>query len=95
MVKLKNPVHEQIKELKAISKDDTVPESISKQVDRIELKYVPRVIRFFYPYEVQIYDQVSGIENEKGRSAHHEYKRSQVKVAMKRVMGNLMDGSSN
>ncbi len=36
-------------------------------------------------------DEVSHIENEKGRSAHVEYKKAQQKAALLRVMGNLAD----
>jgi hypothetical protein len=36
-------------------------------------------------------DQRSFEDNEKGRSAHSEYKRAQVQTALKRVMGALVD----
>ena len=36
-------------------------------------------------------DLHSSEENEKGRSAHSEYKKAQIQTALKRVMGNLVD----
>ena len=53
------------------------------------MKYLQREVRFFYPFEVQVVDQHSNEENEKGRSAHSEYKRAQVQTALRRVMGSL------
>ena len=52
---------------------------------------IAREIRFFYPFEVQLMDRQSYDENERGRSAHSEYKKSQIQTAMRRVMGNLVD----
>ena len=52
--------------------------------------FIKREIRFFYPFEVQIVDQISHEENEQGLSAHKEYKKAQVQSALRRVMGNLM-----
>jgi len=62
-------------------------------VDKIDPKTIQKMIRFFYPFEIQVMDQLSHIENEKGRSAHHEYKKAQQNTAMVRVMGSLVQTS--
>jgi uncharacterized protein (TIGR04562 family) len=62
---------------------------ITSAIERVDQKYIQRVTRFFYPYEVQVMDELSYIENEKGRSAHAQYKQAQQQAAMKRVMGAL------
>jgi uncharacterized protein (TIGR04562 family) len=80
------------KDLKQSSKDMNSQTEMVKTLDRIDPKSIPKEVRFFYPYEVQVVDQNSAEENEKGRSAHSEYKRAQVITAMKRVMGGLGDG---
>ena len=54
-------------------------------------KYLQREVRFFYPFEVQIMDKVSAEENEKGRSAHSEYRKAQIQTALRRVMGSFLD----
>jgi uncharacterized protein (TIGR04562 family) len=91
LIKLQSPLYQDLRELKQLAKQESFPEGVQKILDRLDMKFVQREIRFFYPFEVQIVDQVSHEENEKGRSAHSEYKRAQLMTAMKRVMGNLVD----
>lgn len=91
LIKLKNPLFEEIKGLKALARSKPIDDDCSKAIDRIDLKYVQKEVRFFYPYEVQVVDRHSADENEKGRSAHSEYKRAQVQTAMRRVMGSFGD----
>jgi uncharacterized protein (TIGR04562 family) len=90
LIKLKNPLYEDVRELKALVRQKGAQEDLAKTVDRIDLKYVQREIRFFYPFEVQVVDSRSAEENEKGRSAHSEYKKAQVQTALKRVMGGFV-----
>jgi uncharacterized protein (TIGR04562 family) len=91
LIKLRNPLYDDLKELKSLVKSTPVDDDLMKTIDRIDLKYTQREVRFFYPFEVQVVDVKSAEENEKGKSAHSEYKRSQVLAAMKRVMGALAD----
>jgi uncharacterized protein (TIGR04562 family) len=91
LIKLRNPLYEDIRELKSLVKVKTTQDDIAKTIDRIDLRYIQREIRFFYPFEVQVVDQRSAEENERGRSAHSEYKRAQIQTALKRVMGSLVD----
>ena len=91
LIKLRNPLYDDLKELKSLVKAKPVDDDVLKTIDRIDLKYTQREIRFFYPFEVQVVDIKSADENEKGKSAHSEYKRSQIFTAMKRVMGVLAD----
>lgn len=92
LIKLKNPLYEDIKGLKNMARSKAVDDEWNRAIDRIDLKYIQKEVRFFYPYEVQVVDRESAEENEKGRSAHSEYKRSQVLTAMRRVMGSFGDG---
>lgn len=92
LIKLKVPLFDDLRELKAAAKGKDLPEDLLRIVDRIDAsKYLQREIRFFYPYEVQIMDRQSAEENEKGRSAHSEYKKAQLQTALRRVMGSLVD----
>jgi uncharacterized protein (TIGR04562 family) len=90
LIKLKNPLYDNLRDIKTLAKTE-VKEDLQKAIDRIDLKYVQREIRFFYPFEVQVMDEKSAEDNEKGRSAHSEYKKAQVQTALKRVMGSLAD----
>jgi len=91
LIKLRNPLYNDLRELKALVKAKPLDDDVLKTIDRIDLKYTQREIRFFYPFEVQVVDIKSAEENEKGKSSHSEYKRSQIFTAMKRVMGVLTD----
>ncbi len=90
LVKIRNPVFDELKELKSILKaKDSVDPDLSKVIERVDLKFLQRDLHFFYPYEVQVVDEKSHEENEQGRGAHSEYKKAQIQTAMKRVMGPL------
>jgi uncharacterized protein (TIGR04562 family) len=93
LIKLRNPLYDELREIKTLSRSRPTDEELSKAIDRIDLKTIQREIRFFYPFEVQVVDQRSAEENEKGRSAHSEYKRAQRMTALKRVMGSLVDAA--
>jgi uncharacterized protein (TIGR04562 family) len=93
LIKLRNPLYDDLKELKSLSKTRTIHEDLMKVMERIDLKHLQREVRFFYPFEVQVTDQHSSEENEKGRSAHSAYKRAQILTALNRVMGSLADVS--
>jgi uncharacterized protein (TIGR04562 family) len=94
LIKLRNPLYADLKELKAAAKKDmSCSEDISKLVDKIDLKNLQRDVRFFYPYEIQVVDIQNHEQNERGRSAHSEYKKAQLQTAMRRVMGALADAS--
>jgi uncharacterized protein (TIGR04562 family) len=91
LIKLQNPLFSDIKDLKTLAKAGSLDTEALKIAERIDLKHLQKEIRFFYPYEVQIVDKMSAEENEKGRSAHSEYKRAQLQTALRRVMGSLVD----
>ncbi|MCM2322156.1 MAG: TIGR04552 family protein [Oligoflexia bacterium] len=95
LIKLRNPLYEDLKALKTLGRAKQLDAEMMKAIDRVDPRYIQREIRFFYPYEVQLVDRKSADENEKGRSAHSEYKRAQVQTAMRRVMSAfLVDGSA-
>ncbi len=89
LIKFRNPIHDDLRELKASTKATPQAPEIQSLIDRIDLKHLAREVRFFYPYEVQLLDIQSHEENERGRSAHSEYKKAQALTALKRVMGPL------
>lgn len=92
LIKIKNPILDQIREAKKVAQkwsSEEGAQSVLQAVDKIDLKFSSKVVRFFYPYEVQVMDEASYHENERGRSAHVEYKKAQQQAAMLRVMGAL------
>ena len=93
LIKIRNSVADQIRDLKQVSRNMELDPQLQSAVDKIDPKTIQKMIRFFYPFEVQVMDQLSHIDNEKGRSAHVEYKRAQQNSAMIRVMGSLVQAS--
>lgn len=90
LIKLRNPLSDQIRDAKSAARGQKeIDPALHAAIDRLDHKLVQRVVRFFYPYEIQVMDEDSYVENEKGRSAHGEYKKAQQRSAMLRVMGAL------
>lgn len=89
LIKIKNPLSDHIRDLKQVARTLTLTPELSAAIEKVDQRYIQRVARFFYPFEVQVVDEQSYIENEKGRSAHGEYKKAQQRAALFRVMGVL------
>ena len=85
LIKIKNHIYEDIKKLKSLE-NSPQSEDIRNTLSRIDLKNITREFRFFYPFEVQVSDEKSHLDNMKGQSAHSVYKKNQLMTAMKRVM---------
>ncbi|PKL76499.1 MAG: hypothetical protein CVV27_09955 [Candidatus Melainabacteria bacterium HGW-Melainabacteria-1] len=57
---------------------------------REPLEHARAYYRFFFPYEIQIVDQATHLNNMSGLASHNVYKQRQVEVARKRVLGKLV-----
>jgi len=90
LIKLRNPLFDQVRELKTLAKSNPALSEVGKNLEKLDLAQVQKEIRFFYPFEVQVFDKVAAEENERGRSAHGSYKKSQAQTAMRRVMNSLV-----
>ncbi|NDG86006.1 MAG: TIGR04552 family protein, partial [Proteobacteria bacterium] len=89
LIKIRNPLSDHIRDLKSAARGKDLDPALAAVIDKMDQRYIQRVVRFFYPYEVQVMDEKSFHENEKGRSAHKEYKKAQQRAALYRVMGVL------
>lgn len=90
LIKYRNPFMTQFNEVrKAALHDKDNP--LSQQLLALDTTPISRDVRFFYPFEVQITDQESHQRNTQGEASHQEYKRAQVKSAMKRIFKPLLD----
>lgn len=98
LIRIDSPLHDQLKVLKTLAKrhqERAEPDlELLAAIEKTDLKVLPRVLSFFYPFEVQITDQSGYEESLKGQSSHTEYKRSQIQTAMKRVLSVFMTGSA-
>lgn len=95
LIKFRNTLYDDVRDLKSVVKSSTVPEEVAKITERLDLRNIQKEIRFFYPFEVQVYDEMSHRDNVAGRSAHSAYKRGQILAAMRRVMGELAESAQN
>lgn len=90
LIKIQNPLYDDLKAIKGAQKGVGVPDEIGKLIERMDLRNLQKEIRFFYPFEVQLFDDESYKESLAGRSSHHNYKKGQIQTAMRRVLGELM-----
>jgi uncharacterized protein (TIGR04562 family) len=64
---------------------------ISQALLNLDTSAISRDVRFFYPFEVQITDNESHLKNSQGEASHAEYKKSQLKSAMKRIFRPIIE----
>ncbi len=90
LIKYRNPFMAHFNEIrKAALQDKENP--IAKQLLALDTTPISRDVRFFYPFEVQITDELSHQQNTQGEASHQEYKKSQVKSAMRRIFKPLIE----
>lgn len=89
LIKYRNPIYEDLKNLRNVVKKSDDPE-IQKLAERVDLSRLSREQRFFYPFEVQIFDQINHQESESGKASHASYKAAQVQACLRRVLGKLV-----
>lgn len=88
LIKYKNPFWENFSKVRAVAKEDN--SLLATKILELDTSPIARDVRFFYPFEVQVTDQESYKSNSEGEAAHGEYKKSQLKSAMKRVFHTLI-----
>ncbi len=91
LVKYRNPFFKSFNELRQQAKMVEHENDLAAKILDLDMGLVPRDVRFFYPYEVQILDLKSHEINTAGEASHQEYKKSQIQTAMKRVFSSLIE----
>lgn len=92
LIEYKNPFLQEFNDLKRIAKNSHPEENeLARRVLNMDISLVARDIRFFYPYEIQVVDQEAFKANSQGEASHQEYKRQQVRSAMKRVFKSIIE----
>ena len=90
LIKYRNPFMASFNEVrKQALKDKTNP--LSQSLLSLDTSAISRDVRFFYPFEVQITDYESHLKNTQGEASHNEYKRSQLRSAMKRIFKPIIE----
>jgi uncharacterized protein (TIGR04562 family) len=93
LVKYRSPIYNEVKALRVLMRNNEDPE-IKKVLERLDFAHIAKEQRFFYPFEVQIMDKENFLESESGRASHAAYKAAQAKMAMQRVLGQLLTAQS-
>ncbi len=91
LVRYRNPFFKEFNELRQQAKTVENNNKLASKILNLDVGLVPREVRFFYPYEVQILDLKSHKTNTEGEASHQEYKKSQIQTAMKRVFKSLIE----
>jgi uncharacterized protein (TIGR04562 family) len=90
LIKYRNPFMASFNEVRKMAlKDKTNP--LSQSLLGLDTSAISRDVRFFYPFEVQITDYESHLKNTQGEASHQEYKKSQLRSAMKRIFKPILD----
>jgi uncharacterized protein (TIGR04562 family) len=90
LIKYRNPFMASFNEVRKMAlKDKTNP--LSQSLLSLDTSAISRDVRFFYPFEVQITDYESHLKNTQGEASHQEYKKSQLRSAMKRIFKPILD----
>jgi uncharacterized protein (TIGR04562 family) len=90
LIKYRNPFMQSFNGVrKEALKDKTSP--LAQALLGLDTSPISRDVRFFYPFEVQITDYESHLKNTQGEASHAEYKKSQLKSAMKRIFRPILE----
>jgi uncharacterized protein (TIGR04562 family) len=90
LIKYRNPFMASFNEIrKQALKDRENP--VSQALLHLDTSPISRDVRFFYPFEVQLTDYESHLKNTQGEASHVEYKKSQLKSAMKRIFRPIIE----
>jgi uncharacterized protein (TIGR04562 family) len=90
LIKYKNPFLYEFNQLRKAAKKESEDSTIAKKILSMDTSLIARDIRFFYPYEVQVIDELAHRINTDGEASHQDYKQKQVKSAMNRVLAPLL-----
>lgn len=90
LIKYKNPFLREFKGVRKMAAEIGEEDALAKKILNMDISLISRDVRFFYPFEVQIMDEEAHRVNTEGEASHAEYKKSQVRSAMKRVFWALL-----
>jgi uncharacterized protein (TIGR04562 family) len=91
LIKYRNPFLKEFNEARKMAKDFPEDNELAQKILNLDTTSIARDVRFFYPYEVQITDEKSHLQNTKGEASHQEYKKSQLVSAMNRLFKPLVE----
>lgn len=90
LIKYRNPFMSSFNEVRKLALRDK-ENPLAQALLNLDTSAISRDVRFFYPFEVQLTDYESHLKNTQGEASHDEYKRSQLRSAMKRIFRPILD----
>jgi len=84
LIRYTNPFMREFNKVKKWAKENGENEA-SSMILKLDTSTISRDLMFFYPFEVQITNYESYIQNTEGEASHKEYKSQQVKTAIRRL----------
>lgn len=90
LIKYRNPFMSSFNEVRKLAIEDR-SSPLAQALLSLDTTPISRDVRFFYPFEVQITDYESHLKNTMGEASHNEYKKSQLKSAMRRIFKPILD----
>ena len=93
LIKYRNPFADEFLKLRNQAKE-TIKEGknpLAEQIVSMDHSLISQNIRFFYPFEVQIIDRETHKNNIEGEGNHQDYKKGQLRSAMRRLFSSLIE----
>lgn len=90
LIRVPNPQFTAIQKLRHILRDRIPEKEVQDILSDLHATNPEPVLRFFFPYEVQILDQENHRLTQEGESSHANYRLRQLRTARRRVLGSLL-----
>ncbi|MCW5872599.1 MAG: TIGR04552 family protein [Candidatus Eremiobacteraeota bacterium] len=90
LIRVPNPQYSALQELRAALSERIPNEELAALLSKLSADNPEPVLRFFFPYEVQILDHENHLRTLEGESSHANYRLRQLRTARRRVLGSLL-----
>jgi len=90
LIRYKDPFIEDFNKFKNYAKKNFSDTELFEKLTNINTSNLIRDVEFFYPYEVQIIDKETHLNNVEGPASHSDYKMAQIVSARDRIFKKLV-----
>lgn len=90
LIRVPNPQYSALQELRAALSERIPSDELAALLSKLSADNPEPVLRFFFPYEVQILDHENHLRTLEGEGSHANYRLRQLRTARRRVLGSLI-----
>jgi len=90
LIRVPNPLYSALSKLRAGLQDRLPQQELESLLEPLQFTKPEPVLRFFFPYEVQILDLQNYRRTQEGESSHENYRLRQLRTARRRVLAGLL-----